>query len=106
MKTISFALSIGLLLACAAPAMSAGPVAEFKIKDEYTTKSPDGATTIEQYVRTDKGDDWIWQFWARRSDSMVLLGPQQDDYAADFHFTPDSHWLLRMQKTGSGESSL
>jgi hypothetical protein len=37
---------------------------------------------------------------------MTLLGPQQDDYAADFHFTPDSRWLLRMQKTGSGESSL
>jgi hypothetical protein len=109
MKTFSFALSIGLLLAYAAPALSAqpaGPAAEFKIKDEYTSKSPDGATTIEQYVRTDKGDDWIWQFWARRSDSMVLLGPQQDDYAADFHFTPDSRWLLRMQKTGSGESSL
>jgi hypothetical protein len=106
MKTISFALSIGLLLAYAAPAMSAGPAAEYKIKEEYTSKSPDGATTIEQYVRTDKGDDWIWQFWARRSDSMTLLGPQQEDYAADFHFTPDSRWLLRMQKTGSGESSL
>jgi hypothetical protein len=109
MKTISFAISMGLLLACAAPAMSAqsaGPAAAYQIKDEYTSKSPDGATMIEQYVRTDKGDDWIWQFWARRADSMVLLGPQQQDYAADFHFTPDSHWLLRMQKTGSGESSL
>ena len=109
MKTISFALSIGLLLAYAAPALSAqpaGPAAEFKIKDEYISKSPDGATTIEQYVRTDKGDDWIWQFWARRSDSMILLGPQQDDYPADFHFTPDSRWLVRTQKTGSGETSL
>src|SRR5580704_8754152 len=109
MKTISFALSIGLLLAYAAPALSAqpaGPAAEYKIKQEYTSKSPDGATTIEQYVRTDKGDDWIWQFWAHRSDSMTLLGPQQDDYPADFHFTPDSRWLMREQKTGSGESSL
>jgi hypothetical protein len=109
MKTVSFALSIGLLLANAAPAMSvqpAGPAAEYKIKEEYTSKSPDGATTIEQYVRTDKGDDWIWQFWARRSESMMLLGPQQDDYPADFRFTPDSRWLVRMQKTGSGEASL
>jgi hypothetical protein len=109
MKTISFALSIALLLACVAPALSARPArpaAEYKIKEEYTSKSPDGATTIEQYVRTDKGDDWIWQFWARRSDSMMLLGPQQDDYPADFHFTPDSRWLMRTQKTGSGETSL
>jgi hypothetical protein len=109
MKTIPFALSIGMLLACAAPAMSAqptGPAAEYKIKEEYTSKSPDGATTIEQYVSTDKGDDWIWQFWARRSDSMMLLGPRQEDYPADFRFTPDSHWLVRMQKTGSGEASL
>src|ERR1700744_1995324 len=101
-KTFPFALSIALLLPWPAPAMSAqpaGPAPEFKVKDEYTSKSPDGATTVEQYFKTDKDDNWIWQFWARRSDSMTLLGPQQDDYAADFHFTPDSRWVLRTQKT-------
>jgi len=69
-------------------------------------KSPDGATTVEQYFRTDKDDNYLWQFWARRSDSMTLLGPEQQDYPSDFRFTADSHWLVRMQKTGSGEGSL
>ncbi len=108
MKMISLALSVGALLACASPAMSAaaGPTAEFKIKDEHTSKSPDGATTVEQYFKTDKDDNYIWQFWAHRSDTMTLLGPEQEDYAADFRFTRDSRWLVRMQKTGSGEGSL
>jgi hypothetical protein len=109
MKMISLAFSIGILLACAAPAMSAqpaGPTAEYKIDEEYTAKSPDGATTVEQYFKTDKDENYVWQFWARRSDSMTLLGPEQEDYPADFRFTGDSRWLVRMQKTGSGEGSL
>ena len=109
MKMISFAFSIGVLLACAAPAMSAqpaGPTAEYKIEEKYTVKSPDGATTVEEYFKTDKDENYFWQFWARRSNSMTLLGPEQEDYAADFRFTRDSRWLVRMQKTGSGEGSL
>src|SRR6201993_4983023 len=109
MKMISLVFSIGVLLACAAPAMSAqpaGPTAEYKIKEENTIKSPDGATTVEQYFKTDKDENYLWQFWARRSDSMTLLGPEQEDYAADFRFTRDSRWLVLMQKTGWGEGSL
>ena len=109
MKMISFAFSIGVLLACTAPAMSAqpaGPTAEYKLEEKYTVKSPDGATTVEEYFKTDKDDNYFWQFWARRSDSMTLLGPEQEDYPADFRFTRDSRWLVRMQKTGSGEGSL
>jgi hypothetical protein len=109
MKMISFAFSIGVPLACAAPAMSAqpaGPTAEYKLEEKYTVKSPDGATTVEEYFKTDKDDNYFWQFWARRSDSMTLLGPEQEDYPTDFRFTRDSRWLVRMQKTGSGEGSL
>jgi hypothetical protein len=99
-----------LFLACAigsaSAATAAGPSAEFKINEEHTFRSPDGATTVEQYFKTDKDDNYIWQFWARRSDSMTLLGPEQEDYSAGFRFTADSHWLVRMQKTGSGEASL
>ena len=109
MKMISFAFSIGALLACEAPAMSAqpaGPTAEYKLEEKYTVKSPDGATTVEEYFKTDKDENYFWQFWARRSNSMTLLGPEQEDYPADFRFTRDSRWLVRMQKTGSGEGSL
>lgn len=109
MKMITLVVSIGMLLACAAPAMSAspnGPGADYKLDSEDTVKSPDGATTVEQYFKTDKDENHTWQFWARRADTMTLLGPVQEDYAADFRFTPDSRWLVRMQKTGSGEGSL
>jgi hypothetical protein len=108
MKISSLAVSISLLLACVTPAMSApaGPTAEYKIVDEHTTKSPDETTTIEQYYKTDKDENWIWQFWARRADSMTLLGPEQPDYAAGFSFTSDSRWVIRLQKTGSGETDL
>jgi hypothetical protein len=109
MKFRCLAFLVGMSLACAAPAMSAqpaGPADEYRIKEEHTSKSPDGATTVEQYFRTDKDENLIWQFWARRSDAMTLLGPEQEDYAANFRFTRDSRWLVRWQKTGSGEGTM
>ena len=50
-------------------------------------------------------DDWKWQFWVRRKDTFTLLD-EQADYPAGFRFTNDLKWLVRMQKTGSGESTL
>ena len=48
---------IGLFVACsigvcsgAAAAPPAAPPAGYKIEEKYTQKSPDGATTIEQYL--------------------------------------------------------
>ena len=42
----------------------------------------------------------------RAGDKLTLLKPEQQDYAAGFRFTNDSRWLVRMQKTGSGEADL
>jgi hypothetical protein len=103
------AIAIGLCLACAtnpALAQSAGPPAGYEIDSDYTTKSPDSATTIEQYKKADKDDDLTWQFWAKRADHSTLLAPEQRYYPADFRFTNNSQWVVRTQKTGSGESSL
>jgi hypothetical protein len=104
---------IGLLVACgigvcsigAAAAQPAGPPVGYNIDPEFTGKSPDGAITIEQYVNKDT-DDWKWQFWARLEGTLTLLDPEPADYPAGFRFTNDSNWLVRMQKTGSGESTL
>ena len=85
---------------------SAGPTADYAIRPDHTALSPDGATTVEQYAKIDGNGDYTWQFWARRRDGLSLLKPAQPYYAADFRFTRDSRWLLRMQKTGSGEASL
>ena len=59
------AFLIGLFLACAVGSASAaestGPAEGFRIEQDYTEKSPDGAIAIEQYVKiTD--DDALWQF--------------------------------------------
>jgi hypothetical protein len=35
-----------------------------------------------------------------------MLEPEQRDYTAGFRFTNDSHWLVRMQKTGAGYATL
>jgi len=46
------------------------------------------------------------QFWIGRAGKMALLNAEPADYPAGFRFTNDLHWLVRMQKTGAGESTL
>jgi hypothetical protein len=99
------ACSIGICSAAAAAAPPAAPGAGYKIEEKYTQKSPDGATTIEQYFNKDT-DDWTWQFWVRRQDAFTLLDPEPADYPADFIFTNDLKWIVRVQKIGSGTSTL
>ena len=104
---------IGLLVVCGigvcsigtAAAQPAGPPAGYKIDPEFTKTSPDGAITIEQYVNKDT-DDYKWQFWVRRQGTFTLLDPEPADYPAGFVFTNDLKWIVRDQKTGSGESTL
>ncbi|MCP3474075.1 hypothetical protein NLM33_27560 [Bradyrhizobium sp. CCGUVB1N3] len=98
------ALSIGVCSGAAAAPPTAPP-AGYKIEEKYTKTSPDGATTIEQYLNQET-DEWKWQFWARRQGTFTLLDPQQAEYPADFLFTNDVKWIVRLQKTGSGESTL
>jgi hypothetical protein len=103
------ASSISLFLACAigvATAQTVGPAADYKISSEYTATSPNGATKVEQYAKTSSDGDYTWQFWAHYQDKVILLEPEQPDYAAGFRFTNDSQWLVRMQKTAAGEGTL
>ena len=86
-------------------AQPANPPAGYKIEPEYTKTSPDGAITIEQYLNKDS-DDYKWQFWVRRQGTFALLDSEPADYPAGFRFTRDLKWIVRGQKTGSGESTL
>jgi hypothetical protein len=109
MKLACLAVVISLLAVCPlAAAEPAGPGPEYKIDPEMTQTSPDAAYTIEQYHKSDADDNWTWQAWVRAKDSKdraTLLKPDQD-YAAGFRFSNDLHYLVRMQKTGSGEATL
>src|SRR5579871_4953962 len=104
---------IGLFVVCAigasgvstAIAEPATPPAGYKIDPEFTKTSTDGAVTIEQYLNKDT-EDWKWQFWVRRQGSFTLLDPRPADYPADFLFTNDLKWIVRLQKIGSGTSTL
>jgi hypothetical protein len=99
---------MGLFVVCGigtATAKPVGPPAGYEINSEFTQTSPDDAITIEQYVN-EETDDYKWQFWVRRQDTFTLLDPEPADYPADFRFTNDLKRLVRMQKTGSGESTL
>ena len=103
---------IGLFVACtigvcsgAAAAPPAAPPANYKIEEKYTRRSPDGAIAIEQYLNKDT-DDWKWQFWVRRQGAFTLLDPEAAGYPADFIFTDDLKWIVRVQKLGAGTSTL
>ena len=101
-------LALALTLA-ASPALAAsGPPPGFVLTDnaDLAFTSPDGATKLEQYMKD--SDDLFgvkWQVWARRGDQMTELKPERG-YGAGFRFTSDPQWLVRMQKTGSGEQDL
>ena len=90
MKTTCFALLFSIACAFGASAAPpAGPSAGFTIEPKYSEKSPDGATTVEQYKKVAPDESYNWQFWARRADSFSFLAPAQENYSAGFRFTND-----------------
>ena len=77
-----------------------------------TMTSPDQQLRIEQYSK-DLGDPgYVYQFWTFDSDHhhafLLNRGESRDlaGYPAGFRFTPDSQWLVRMQKLGAGYLTL
>ena len=105
-----------LVLAAAMPmlARADGPAADFKLDADATTvfTSPDETIRLEQYAKDRADDGPLYQFWTfdAQHQHPFLLNPGEGDdlagYAAGFRFTPDSQWLVRMQKLGAGTSTL
>jgi hypothetical protein len=104
-------IALLLALATVAPASAEGPRAGFKLNAEATFTSPDQTIRVEQYFR-DRDDRLLYQFWTFDADHRhpFLLNPAEGDdvagYAAGFRFSPDSQWLVRMQKQGAGYQTL
>ena len=101
-----------LALATVAPARAEGPGAGFKLKADGTFISPDKTMRVEQYAKAQEDESLLYQFWTFDRDHRhpFLLNPGEDDdlagYAAGFRFSPDSQWLVRMQKLGAGYQTL
>lgn len=105
-------IALLLALAAVAPASAEGPRAGFKLNAEATFTSPDQTIRVEQYFR-DRGDSPLYQIWtfdSHHRHAFLLnpgeVGDDQTSYAAGFRFSPNSQWLVRMQKLGSGSQTL
>lgn len=81
------------------------PPAGYAIRETETRTSPDGSISIEQYLNKE-ADDWKWQFRLRRQGAAALLDPEPAGYPAEFVFSGDAKWIVRIQKIGSGTSTL
>jgi hypothetical protein len=108
-------IRIALLLAVVAvpPASAAGPRAGFKLNPKAIVfTSPDQKMRVEQYAKDSEDGGRLYQFWTFDADRRhaFLLNPGEGDdlagYAAGFRFSPDSQWLVRMQKLGAGSQTL
>lgn len=109
---------VGLLalfgLASMAPAGADVPTSSFKrLTDPGATfTSPDSQIRVEQYSTETKDQDLLYQFWAfdKKHEHGTLLNPGETTdvagYPAGFRFSPDSQWLVRMQKLGAGYHTL
>ena len=99
-------------IATAAPASAAGPRASFKLNADATVTSPDRQVRVEQYSKDLKDQGFLYQFWTfdkdHRHPSLLNPGDGVDlaGYEAGFRFSPDSQWLVRMQKSGAGFGTL
>lgn len=82
---------------------------------EYTDKAPSGKYTIVQrYIepkdRQDNQDFGAWEATLHFSDkskpdAALAADPDRYLWPADYRISPDEQWILRLQKTGSGENS-
>jgi hypothetical protein len=109
-RRIGLVLLLGIV--AVAPARADGPGPNFKLQADDTIKSPDQRLRVEQYFR-DKGDDGLlfrfWIFDNTHRHGFPLNADEGTDlagYAAGFRFSPDSQWLVRMQKLGAGYHTL
>jgi hypothetical protein len=105
-------MALSCVLATVGSTMANGPQAGFKLNPAATFKSPDQTMLIEQYFKDGKDGSVRYQIWTFDGDHRhaQLLNPGEDDeiagYRAGFRFSPDSQWLVRIQKLSAGYATL
>ena len=98
-------------LATAVPASADGPGREFKqLTDETNFRRTRRSIARGAIFEKRRRMTFLHQFWTfdrKRQDGTLLNRGEDADlagYAAGFRFSPDSQWLVRMQKTRRGLS--
>lgn len=88
------------------------PAPGYKLQVDDDSDEDDSAPEgwrVEQYVKQRETGYLRWQFWvfdkSGKHGSLLNARPMHD-YAAGFRFSKDGGWLVRMQKTGAGYSTL
>jgi hypothetical protein len=95
-------------------------VAQASASDPLVTKAPSGRFTITQrWVRPDfiaadtdcNDSDCGWQAVLQFADkskpeTTLAAPPEWYVWPADYRISPDGQWIMREQKTGSGENAL
>jgi hypothetical protein len=106
---------LGIIVALAASAALAEDA-----PSSFTEKAPSGRFSITQrWVRpewlaanTDCSDaDCGWEASLQFADDLkpratLAAQPEWYSWPADYHISPDEEWIIRDQKTGSGENAL
>ena len=111
LRKIGFLLLFGLVTATPAGADSPGNELKRLEDPDDTFTSPDGQVSVEQYSKKKGEYDLVYQFWTfdRNHQHGALLNRDDSDppeYRAGFRFSPNSQWLLRMQKLGASYQTL
>lgn len=99
-------------IASVAPASADNPGRKLQLVADDTFASPDHQLRVEQYSRKVGEWDHVYEFWTfdnqHRHGFLLNRGEDPDlaGYPAGFRFSPDSQWLVRMQKLGAGSQTL
>lgn len=110
LRTAGLLLLLGF--AVATPARADSPDSQFKRVADASFTSPDRTVRLEQYAKDIGDEGLLFQFWTfdRAHKHGALLnqgeGTNVAGYQAGFRFSPDSRWLVRMQKLGAGYHTL
>ena len=78
--------------------------ASFKLMPEHTFDAPDKSSRVQLYGQHTENDFKvrIWVVDTATQKRTLLDEIPDNEYAAGFRYTPDSQWLVRMQKLGAG----
>jgi hypothetical protein len=75
----------------------------FLFAEDTVTNSNKGSFKIVQHY--DEKEGWSEVLHFNHSDLPVVILERDISWPGDYYIAPDDHWILRIQKTGSGDDT-